>query len=528
MLRRHLLVSWTMLIVLGSPAHVWAEFNAGPLAVHAEQREAPAKGLQIENGWFVHDGRVVWGYAQHNGWWRPGRRANITRRAPGQMGPNRTEDLDQLTDNMLRYGYPGFEHNFGLWYDRRRDQHDTARRDDASVVPPFLEQPWSRGETGTAWDGLPRYDLSRYNPWYFDRLKEFASHCSRKGAILFHNHYMQHALLETDAHYVDFPWRPANCIQKTDLPDHIPAANAFYDVTRPVRRELHRAYIRKCLDELGDYPNVVHLPSEEYTGPVSFLRFWLDVVVEWERDNDRKVHVGIGGTRDVLDQLAGDPRVSVLDLRYWWYRPDGSPHEPKGGMEIPGRYTSGAESARTTPQAIYRQISEYRLRYPDKALIHQIEASRQQTLAFLMGSGSMLIRYLQYEDGQDPKHYATPQDCRIVQPVYEFIGERLGRSLQGMRPMAIVRNDPEHIWCLGKTGEAYLVYALAGGDIQLDLADAPGPFRARWFDPRTGALRDAGEGFTEGGAVVTFTAPGTDDRVLWLARRSAAEPQGAP
>jgi len=85
-------------------------------------------GLQVQDGWYVHNGSVVWGNAQHNGWWRAGQRPNLTRNALGQIRPNRTEDLVKLTDNMLRYGYPGFEHNFGLWYDRRRDAHDTSQR----------------------------------------------------------------------------------------------------------------------------------------------------------------------------------------------------------------------------------------------------------------------------------------------------------------------------------------------------------------------------------------------------------------
>ena len=80
-------------------------------------------GLNVQNGWYVHNGEVVWGFCQHNGWWREGQRPNLARNAPGEIGPNRTEDLERLTDAMLRFGYPGFEHNFGLWFDRRRDSH---------------------------------------------------------------------------------------------------------------------------------------------------------------------------------------------------------------------------------------------------------------------------------------------------------------------------------------------------------------------------------------------------------------------
>ncbi len=149
--------------------------GGGPAALAlAGERDEPHSGLTVRNGWYVHDGKVVWGLAQHNGWWRVGQRPNITRNAPGAVGPNRTEDLDRLTDAMLRFGYPGFEHNFGLWYDRRRDAHDRVRRTDGRAVPPFLEQPWQRSGTGRAWDGLSKYDLTKYNTWYFARLKRFA------------------------------------------------------------------------------------------------------------------------------------------------------------------------------------------------------------------------------------------------------------------------------------------------------------------------------------------------------------------
>ena len=79
-------------------------------------------GLVVRNGWYAHDGKLVWGYAQHNGWWGA-YRTNITRNAAARIGPNRTEDLDKLTAAMMRFGYPAFEHNYGLWCDRRRERH---------------------------------------------------------------------------------------------------------------------------------------------------------------------------------------------------------------------------------------------------------------------------------------------------------------------------------------------------------------------------------------------------------------------
>ena len=130
-----------------------------PVSSAAPAPATQEKGMRIENGWFVQNNKVIWGYAQHNGWWGGYRnnsswirqykvRTALCRNAPGRVGPSFTEDLDQLTDAMVRYGYPGFEHNYGLWYDRRRDNHDTQKRTDGKAAPPFLEQPWARSGTG--------------------------------------------------------------------------------------------------------------------------------------------------------------------------------------------------------------------------------------------------------------------------------------------------------------------------------------------------------------------------------------------
>ena len=106
------------------------------------------------------------------------------------------------------------------------------------------------------------------------------------------------------------------------MPDANPAANAFYDVSHPVRRRLHETYIRKCLEELSEFSNVVLLPSEEFTGPATFVRFWMDTIRAWEEEFGKRVKMGVGATKGVLDEMLEDgaygDRIDVVELRYWW------------------------------------------------------------------------------------------------------------------------------------------------------------------------------------------------------------------
>ena len=66
------------------------------------------------------------------------------------------------------------------------------------------------------------------------------------------------------------------------MPDTLPAANAFYDVTHPLRRKLHQQYIWHCLDTFRDNRNVVLLTNHDFTGPLGFMQFWFDTILQWE------------------------------------------------------------------------------------------------------------------------------------------------------------------------------------------------------------------------------------------------------
>ena len=161
------------------------------------------------------------------------------------------------------------------------------------VIPPFFEQPFARSGQGTGWDGLSKYDLTKFNPWYWSRLKTFADLADERGLVLFNQNYFQHNIIEAGAHWVDCPWRTANNINGTGFPEPPPfagdkrifMAEQFYDETNPVRRALHEKFIRQNLDNFANNANVIQFTSAEFTGPLHFMQFWLDTVAAWERDH---------------------------------------------------------------------------------------------------------------------------------------------------------------------------------------------------------------------------------------------------
>jgi hypothetical protein len=481
------------------------EIWAGPEAVPP----ASLRPLALRDGWLTCDGSLLAGARTGTIWWRgsvlPTRTGEfgvgVTRFVPGRDGPGFTDDLDGLTDAMLRGGKPALEHHWGLWYDRRRDDHQMVRRADGDAWPPFYEQPWARSGRGLAWDGLSKYDLEMFNPWYFDRLAQFAELCDRKGLLLIHQAYFQHNILEAGAHWADFPWRPANCLQDTGFPEppryaggkRVFMADAFYDVTHPVRRALHRAYIRHCLDVLGGHPNVIFFTGEEYTGPLEFVRFWLDTVVEWERETGRDVLIGLSATKDVQEAILADPvrgpAVSVVELKYWWYLADGTLYAPEGGRNLAPRQQlrEWKGSKKRSVEQTARQVREYRSRYADKAIL--FDNGPDDGWAVLAAGGSLPRLPL----GTD---------------------RRLLKTLPRLRPFGPSGADDGQ-WVLAEPGHHYLAYASAGEPIRVDLSAEKSNFTLLRVDPRTGRVPPSSE-TVSGGRVATIPADGAVPSVIWL------------
>jgi len=487
-----------------------------PITHHASR--ITHHSLVITNGWLTIDGKLAIGGSANVNWWRGNIRPNeakefglgVTRFVPGRIGAGFTDDLNEVADKVAANGDVALDHNYGLWYDRRRDDHERLRRINGDVLPPFSEQPFARSGRGTAWDGLSKYDLTKFNPWYWSRLREFANICDELGLVLFHQNYFQHNILEAGAHWADSPWRSANNINNTGFPEPPPyagdkrifQAELFYDVTHPVRRKLHEGYIRQCLDNFTNNANVIQFTSAEFTGPLHFMQFWLDTIAAWERekpltrpsdtlspsdgerDGVRGRHqiIALSATKDVQDAILADKQrsatVDVIDFRYWW-RTDKSEFAPPGGKNLaPRQFERQWRGGRPNDTNLASMAAEYRAKFPTKPLICDFDAAGW---AWVCAGGSM------------PR---LPKKTDI----------RLLAAIPRMKPVGELSGDNR--WVLGETGSQMLVY----GSAELDLTSESGSFRVNVVNPRTGEVTP-GEIVKAGGKVKLPSAA-----VVWLVK----------
>lgn len=454
--------------------------------------------LSVTNGWLTIGGKLVIGSSANVTWWRGNIRPNeakefglgVTRFVPGRFGAGFTDDLNEVADKIIANGDVALDHNYGLWYDRRRDDHERVRRINGDVLPPFFEQPFARSGEGTAWLGLSKYDLTKFNPWYWSRLRDFADIAEERGLVLFHQNYFQHNILEAGAHWADSPWRSANNINNTGFPEPPPyagdkrifQAEPFYDVTHPVRRKLHEGYIRQCLDNFTNRANVIQFTSAEFTGPLHFMQFWLDTVGMWEKENRHSQPIiALSCTKDVQDAILTDPlrsvTVDVIDFRYWW-RTDKGEFAPPGGKNLaPRQFERQWRGGKPDDASLASMAAAYRAKFPTKPLICDFDAAGW---AWVCAGGSM------------PRLPKTT-DAKLL------------AAIPQMKPSAELSKDGR--WVLRETGKQMLI---CDGSAELDLSNESGSFRVNVVNPRSGEVTPS-ETVKAGGKVKL-----PDASVIWL------------
>jgi hypothetical protein len=463
----------------------------------------PKLKISITNGWLTCDGKLLVGGTASGAWWRgtirpkeaPALGFCITRFVPGRIGPGFVDDLDSVAATLVANGDVALDHHEGLWYDCRRIDHERTRRINGDVLPPFYEMPFARSGQGTAWDGLSQYDLTKFNPWYWSRLKAFADICEERGLVLFNEDYFQHNIIEAGAHWADFPWRSANNINDTGFPEPPPyagdkrifQAELFYDVTQPVRRELHRRFIRQCLDNFTNNANVIQFTSAEFTGPLHFMEFWIDTIGEWEQETGRKALVALSCPKDVQDAVLADARrnavVDVIDFRYWW-RTDKGEFAPPGGKNLsPRQFERQWKGGRPNDMNLAGMAAGYRVKFPSKPVLCDFDSAGW---AWVCAGGS-----LPRLPGAADAHLlaAIPR----MQPWPEASGKNR--------------------WALRETGRQYLVYSTGEASSGLDLSAETGRFQVRTVDLRTGEVTTQTETVPAGNNVVLPKG------VVWLTRK---------
>jgi hypothetical protein len=99
-------------------------------------------------------------------------------------------------------------------------------------------------------------------------------------------------------------------------------------------------------------------------------------------------------------------------------------------------------------------------------------------------------------------------------------------NLAAMTPQGRLSSTGHALTSAGPPAAEFLVYAPAGGEFTVDLANSSGRFAVEWMNPSTGAKIVRAE--ASGGATRTFTPPFGGDAVLYLRRSRTNSTAASP
>ena len=198
---------------------------------------------------------------------------------PGAAAPDEPERLD--FDAYLRF-LTARGHNFiRLWrWEQIRSQ--AAGGDYHLNMTP---QPWVRTGPGSAKDGRPRFDLERWEPAFFDRLRSRAIAAGEAGiyvGVMLFDGWALHLSPAPD-HIEGHPFHALNNVNGI-------AATSIDDLQvlplDPRIEQLQATYIHHVVDVLHDLPNVLWEVANESSGdgsaPAEFAEFLgLDRLPSW-------------------------------------------------------------------------------------------------------------------------------------------------------------------------------------------------------------------------------------------------------
>ena len=353
----------------------------------------------------------------------------------------------------------------------------------------FIDPPWAytRSGPGFALDGKPKYDLDSFSQPYFDRMRDRVRKAADRGIytsiMLFQGFSaIQHKVGIYSTYQPTDPWpgHPYNVHNNIQQFNGDKDGDSVTDFSDPGVRERHALYIRKVIDTVNNFDNVLYEVINE--GGEKDWDWWVvRFVHDYERDKPKQHPVGITG-------MGAERLSSMLVSPADWVSPG-----------------SGDDAAyqQDPPSWDGQKVS---ILDTDHVFGHGINYEWVWK-SFVRGHNPVFM---------DPwmPHAPWPPDKLVNNPDnpdYEPARRAMGYTQALANRIDLAHMTPRgdlasNGFCLACPGEEYLIFQQNDrGDFTVDLTGASGRFSVEWFEVKAG--RSIESGLVAGGIKQTFKIP---------------------
>jgi len=345
-------------------------------------------------------------------------------------------------------------------------------------------QPWARTGPGSALDGKPKFNLEKFNPAYFERLQRRISAARDRGiyvsVMLFEGWAMQFSAGAWEGH----PFHPQNNVNGIDADQNKDGKGLeFHTLSDPAVTALQEAYVRKVIDTVNDFDNVMYEVSNENHPPSTEWQYHIiRYIKDYEKSKPKQHPVGM------TFQYRGGKNETLFNSPADWI----SPNREGGYRDDP-------------PPADGRKV-----------ILNDTD--------HLWGiGGNQAWVWKSFLRGHNPI-FMDPYDGVVLGNKFDSKWEPIRRSLGYTRMyadrmnLAVMkpRDDLASTkYCLAKPGVEYLVFKPAADESSVNLKLKAGSYKYEWFDPNQGKIVSKGT-IRANGSEQALRAPLKGDAVVYI------------
>lgn len=351
---------------------------------------------------------------------------------------------------------------------------------------------FARTGPGTALDGKPKFDVTKFDEAYFNRLRE------RVAALAAENIYVSVMLFEgwalqhDKSAWLGHPLHASNNINGLDGdPDGDGRGIETHTLANPALTRIQEAYVRKVIDTVNAFDNVLYeIANESGAYSTEWQYHLIRFIKEYEKTKPKQHPVGMTFQYARDKAQRGSNRL-LFESPADWISPN-----PDGGYRDDPPAADGS-----------------------KVILNDTD--------HLWGiGGNQAWVWKSFCRGLNPL-FMDPYDGTVLGPGGESkwgpVRRSMGHTRQFAERLRLAAVQPLDAlastgYCLANPGVEYLVYLPEGGAVRVDLSAAPGPFAAEWFDPTKGTTASREQ--VDGGTWRELKAPFSGDAVLFLKAKS--------
>jgi hypothetical protein len=388
-------------------------------------------------------------------------------------------------------------------------------RNDLAPLPNRFIAPWVRSEIPGYAGGGNKFDLTKWNPEYFERYRAFLADASKRGIVV--------EISLFSSHYDEMMWKISPFHQSNNI-------NNTSDIEWKKLQTLENGnilafqekYARKLVDEARDFDNVIFEIQNE---PWSDRPTLTSVVNPYLRPPGRDQYPN---SIDVADDLSIGWQAMVAE----WITQEEAAKSTR--HLIAQNYSNFLASIHALVLGV--DIVNFHYAYPDavtlnyginKAIAYDEtgflgrddDAYRRQAWNFMLSGGS-IFDALDYsfspghEDGQDLEPNGPGGGSPTLRHQLKILRDFLDKfSILDLRPDAIAVKHAGGVvaHALSNPGHEYAIYLDGKGPTEVTLTLPSGDYKAEWLNTKTGAI-DKTEDFTSS-ADKTLTSPALENGI---------------